>query len=80
MINLVPNWRQAPRWISMWCQSINGAMALVWLALPSRYQDIVPPEWILRGVIAFVITGIIGRMFSQAPKDQCADAAKAGTS
>lgn len=64
-MNLVPNWKQAPRWISMWCMSINGAMALTWLALPKEYQEKIPPDYILIGVLAFVITGIIGRMFQQ---------------
>lgn len=70
-MKLVSNWRTAARWISMWCMGINGAMATVWLALPKHYQDLIPPEWIMRGVIAFVVTGMIGRMFKQPDLSPC---------
>lgn len=64
-MKLVANWRHWPRWISMWCMTINGAIAITWLALPPTYQAKIPPEWVMRGVILFVITGIIGRMVNQ---------------
>jgi hypothetical protein len=66
-MKLVDNWRSWPRWISTWCYAANGSIATAWLVMPAKYQAMIPPHWVMRGVLFFVVTGFVGRLFKQQP-------------
>lgn len=60
-MKLVPNWRAAPKWLSM--QFI--ALAAVWVSLPPDAVAVIPEPW--RGYITlFLLIGAgVGRMINQ---------------
>lgn len=66
-MKLVANWRSAPRWISMWCMAIGGALSATWILLPPEYQAKIPPEWVMKGTAFYMLVGVIGRLFKQGP-------------
>lgn len=76
-MKLIDNWRDAPRWYSMW-----AAAAVVTLGGISTYLTpemlnatvLFFPDWTwgkaLSSLTAFIgITGLVGRLVSQEPKE-----------
>lgn len=75
-MRLISNWRDAPRWYSMWAAgavvalgSIGGYLTPDMLAAPILFL----PDWTwgraLSTVTAFIgVSGIVGRLISQEPK------------
>ena len=60
-MHLVPNWRKAPRWISM--QMI--ALATLWESLPPDAVAVIPDPWRGYVTLALLIGAGLGRMIDQ---------------
>ena len=60
-MHLVPNWRKAPRWISM--QMI--ALATLWESLPPEAVAVIPDPWRGYVTLALLIGAGLGRMIDQ---------------
>ena len=60
-MKLVPNWRKAPKWLSM--QMI--ALATIWETLPPEAVAVIPDPW--RGYVTLIllIGAGMGRMIDQ---------------
>lgn len=75
-MKLVENWRDAPRWYSMWAASavitIGGISAYLtpeMLAAPVLFFEGWTYQRVLASMTAFFgVTGMIGRLVSQPPK------------
>lgn len=67
-IKLVENWKQAWRWISVWCMSLSGAILSSWEALPPTWKEMLPTQDLKAYVGPLLIIGIIGRFVDQTKK------------
>jgi hypothetical protein len=81
-LSLIENWREAPKFYSIWAfasiATIQGVTKgfLTLDQLASRV--LFYPDWTWGGlvdaVVAFLaVTGLVGRLISQSPKDEPAD-------
>lgn len=53
------------RWFSMQAMAVSTATLTTWGALPEKYQALVPIQYVLYGVAAVLVLGIIGRLVDQ---------------
>ena len=75
-MKLVDNWKEAPRWYSMWAASavvtlggIGAYLTPEMLTAPVLFLDGWTYQKVLSALTAFFgVTGLIGRLISQAPK------------
>lgn len=64
-MRLVPDWREAWKWISMWAFGLLTALPLVWVGLPPDLKAYIPPEWGIYILIFVAAGGGIGRVVDQ---------------
>lgn len=62
---LIPNWRQAPRMLSMQAMSATVALIGAWQALPDEMRTQIPQRWVMWGAIALLVLGMVGRLWHQ---------------
>ena len=76
-MRLVDNWRDAPKWYSMWAAAavvtIGGFGAYLTPDMLAA-QVLFMPDWTWQKVLSsltafFGVTGLIGRLISQTPND-----------
>lgn len=64
-IELVPEWKQCWKWLSMNCMAIALAVQGGWVAVPEDMRNAIPHQ-IANGVtIALLVFGIVGRLVKQ---------------
>lgn len=66
-MKLVPDWRQAWRWFSVWAMTLAIAVQATWELAPLDLKQKIPPDWMPYVTIGVLIAGIIGRLVSQSP-------------
>lgn len=71
-MQLVPDWRSAWKWFSMWCFALLTALPMVWANLPPDVKAYIPAKYGIWIVIALAASGAIGRVIDQKPKDASA--------
>ena len=62
---LIPNWRKAWRMLSVQIPAINAAFLGTWAALPDRFQDAYPIQWVVFTALVLLVMGIVGRLIDQ---------------
>jgi len=66
-MQVVPNWRQAWRWLSLHALVATGALPSLWLALPPEWRAAVPASWLASASVVMALLGIVGRLTQSAP-------------
>ena len=64
-MKLVSDWKDAPRWFSVQCLALAGAINGAWVAIPADMQASIPQEWITYATVALMVLGTIGRVVDQ---------------
>lgn len=63
--HLVPEWRQAYRFISVRAAALQAAVLVTWATLPDDLKSALP-SWLIPGVAGFVlVVGVMGTMTKQ---------------
>lgn len=63
--NVVPEWRQSWRWLSMHAMTLALAVQAAWLAVPEDLRAMVP-GWSAAGLTAaLMVLGVAGRLVEQ---------------
>ena len=65
MTFLVPNWKRAWRWMSVWFITIVAAMPLVWMEMPPEVRNQIPDAWLPFISIAIFVIGLMSRLKNQ---------------
>lgn len=69
-MKLVPDWKEAHKWISVQAFTILAAMPLVWMTLPPDIKSMLPEAWQPWVLTAVAIGGLLGRLKDQQGKGQ----------
>jgi polyferredoxin len=69
-MKLVPNWREAWKWLSVHSFAILIALPIVWSTLPADVKAFIPDSWDPWIVVAFAAAGLAGRLIDQNPKTE----------
>jgi len=65
MPRVVPDWRNAWRWLSMHAMAWSAAILLAYTSLPPSFIARVP-EWAVNAIVAAVLVlGMVGRLVDQ---------------
>lgn len=67
MVQLVPNWRKAWRWLSMWFMGAAIAAQTAWESLPPDALAIIPADVRSYITIGLVLAGMLARVIDQGP-------------
>lgn len=67
-MKLVPDWRQAWRWMSIQFPALNAAFLSTWALLPEKFQNALPVNTVLWIALALIALGLFGRLIDQKPK------------
>lgn len=62
---LVEDWHEAWRWVSVQILALQGAAGAAWLAVPDDMRAAVPAEWLAYAAVVLTLIGIPGRMIKQ---------------
>lgn len=64
---LVSDWKQAWRWLSMNIMALAASLQLTYMALPDEMKASIPQEVV--GIITtlLLVSGMIGRVINQTP-------------
>lgn len=69
MMKLIEEWRSCWKYLSVQANTIGVAVASTYGLMYDQLKETLPPH-VMSGVVAGVfVMGIIGRLVSQAPKD-----------
>lgn len=63
--NLIPDWRCAPKFISVQSDIITVAVASAWLVVPDDMRAAVPDYILAACAIALAVFGAVGRIIKQ---------------
>ncbi len=66
--DLIHNWREAWRWISMWAMAANVAFLGTWAALPDDLKTALPSWIVPTAAVIVLVIGMAGRLIKQEPK------------
>lgn len=66
-VELVSNWKKFWKWYSVHALVIAGSVPSAYLALPEKWQDMVPCDFVIAIALLAVVSGIIGRVIKQKP-------------
>lgn len=55
-------WR---KWISARFHMFNIAFIISWNALPQKFQDAYPPEWVMATSVILLVCGFLGSLVKQ---------------
>lgn len=64
-MKLVQDWRQAPRWASMWAMTGAGAIQATWLGIPADMKASIPSDLVMWITIILMVLGSVGRLIDQ---------------
>ncbi len=67
MVKLVPNWRKAWKWLSMWFMGLAAVAQTAWASLPPDALAVIPVD--IRGyiTIGLVLAAMVSRVIDQGP-------------
>lgn len=65
MLKLIPEWRKAPRMLSMQAMSAATALLGAWQAVPEELREHVPTTVLVWLVLALLVLGMVGRLLWQ---------------
>lgn len=68
-IELIEDWKQAWKYISMWAMGAPAAFIAAYAVLPQKFQDSVPQNWILGATALSLLVGMAGRVVKQGTPD-----------
>lgn len=66
---LVEDWRNAWRWLSVNCMVLAAALQGAWLYVPEDMKASIPPHITSSVTVALLIIGVIGRLKKQTPSE-----------
>jgi hypothetical protein len=64
-LNLVEDWKDAWKWISVNCMVLAGAIQGAWLYIPEDMKQSLPPHLVTGVTIALLFIGVGGRLTKQ---------------
>jgi protein-S-isoprenylcysteine O-methyltransferase Ste14 len=64
-MKLVADWRKALKWFSIQIPAANAAFLLAWAALPEKFQNSLPPSWVVCISVVLLVAGMFGRLVQQ---------------
>jgi hypothetical protein len=67
-VNLVPQWQQSWKWLSVHALALAGVLPGVWCMLPGEWRAIVPIPYVAVATGVTSVLGILGRLLDQTPK------------
>lgn len=68
-MNLVDDWKKSFKWLSVQFNTFGVAITATYASLYEQLKENLPPRYMMIGVIAIFVLGIVGRLVSQTPKD-----------
>lgn len=72
-MKLVDDWKQAWKWISIWCLALTGAVSATWDSLPLEWRTVLlensSVSIIFKAISILSAIGIIGRLVKQGKDD-----------
>jgi hypothetical protein len=68
-MKLVPDAKNAWKWVSMWCMAASTIAPSVWLAIPVEMREAIPVTWLAFIAIGLGVAGMIGRLWNQGGSD-----------
>ena len=67
-MNIIPEWKQAWRWLSIHAMTLALAVSAAWVAIPQDLRASIP-GWSAAGLTGFLmLLGIAGRLVDQKGK------------
>ena len=73
-MKLVPDWKEAPKWISVQVFAVLAALPLVWMTLPPDIKAMLPTSWQPWVLTLVALGGLLGRLKDQSSKGDKEDA------
>ena len=67
-IEIIPEWRQAYKWLSVNCMAFSLAIQGTWLSIPEDMREHLPKHIASIATAALLVLGIAGRVVKQTPK------------
>jgi hypothetical protein len=67
-INLVEDWKQAHKWLSVKIPVIGSALLGSYVVLPAELKAAIPHWAVVAAAITFLLGGAVGRVVDQTPK------------
>jgi hypothetical protein len=64
-MKIVPNWKNAWRWISVHAMAYAAAVQVTWASLDEDMRDKLPDDLVLYLTLALLLLGLIGRVIKQ---------------
>ncbi len=69
-MKLIDDWHKCWTYLSIQCNGIGVAICATYGALYDELKDNFPPKYMAALTASVFVLGIIGRVVSQAPKDE----------
>lgn len=69
-MNLIDEWKQCWRFLSVQCNGIGIAISATYASLYDQLKDNFPPRYMFAITGAVFVLGILGRLISQQPKEE----------
>jgi hypothetical protein len=76
-VKLIPDWRDAWKWLSVHALTVAGLLPGVWVTLPADWRAAVPAGWMAGAALVVAAFGVYGRLIDQKPKPDPTDEAGA---
>jgi hypothetical protein len=64
-MKLIPDWRQAWKFLSVQAFAIIIALPMIWATLPADVKGYLPDDWKPWIMMALAVAGILGRIIDQ---------------
>jgi len=64
-MKLIPDWRDAWRWISTWAFIAAGALQSAWVSVSPDMRASIPEGYVSYATMVIVVVGAVGRMVNQ---------------
>lgn len=68
-LQVIEDWRNAWKWISVNAMIAAGAIQGAWLQMPDDLKAHVPPQLVSGATIALLVLGVVGRLIKQGASD-----------
>lgn len=69
-VKLVENWKDAWKWISVWCMALSSSVLMSWETLPDTWKEMLPAAFLQRYIGPLLLIGIVGRFIQQTKKPE----------
>lgn len=64
-LEIIPEWRDAYKWVSINCMVVAAALQATWVSLPANLVSKVPEPYVHLVTMGILVLGIIGRILKQ---------------